>query len=120
MILARRWKACRVELSGVAPYSSEKNKKSNIKDILSQKSISCTASEGLIEIGIRRAPRRVMAIFLLGLIIVLIGFLVILLHQLAGWFTLGMALLIMFASIAIGSILWVIAWVVARKLGITI
>ena len=57
---------------------------------------------------------------MLGLIIVLIGFLVIILHELAGWFTPGMALLIMWASIVIACILWVVAWVTARKLGIKI
>jgi hypothetical protein len=64
----------------------------------------------------KRAPRRAMATFILGSIIVLVGFLVIILHELAGWFTLGQALLIMFCSIIVGAIFWFIS----RKLGMPI
>jgi len=61
----------------------------------------------------KKAPRHAMAVFILGSVVVVIGFLAILLHELAGWLTPGQALLIMFGSIMIGITLWL----VARKLG---
>lgn len=82
--------------------------------IVVKRDVSATRSEGQAK-WYKTAPRSFVALFFLGFVIAVTGFLVILLHELAGWFTLGMALTIMFVCIVTSIMIWIASYLLMRK-----